>query len=440
MNKKFLLTSLFALGFAGPAMAATTVNSFPDPQAESPAEVLPDRIYTGAATYGNIHVYSGDVWAVAQYIRTSCDVTPGNYLETCSADSGATNSAVSCLNGYYCPGGLYEYQEGSVGLEQCPNGYNSSDSNAVADVQCYKACVKPAGATTMKGHAYYGYGMSTCEPVGCVQGWTMNSGSSVSMNSATIGNGFACFYVQTLDNGNYSRNYDSSSCPEDSGAVGIVMGEASFYDMSSSNNLPGEWAVNYGYQHGSVRGIARLSEVSGTPASAGVNSASNVNPTIKTMAELGAEGGNNCYCTITGYRPYTDQGNPQKDKWHIVNSSWAYAGTSNSLGACAGSCASVMRTVGANDLVYRSALLGSITSVQVPATCAANNITIVWNAIIEDKLGLAGGGSMTWIGNNTASSNVSYDGDIATPTNALQKPGKTFSGWRFSTTAAPAEQ
>jgi len=420
MNKKFLLTSLIALGFTGPAVAATTIDSFPDPEATAPGEVLPDRIYRNAAVFDNIHVYSGDVYAVAQYINDMYEIAAGKYLTSSSADS-----ATICTSGYYCPGGSFEYAEGPIGRIDCSTltgGYNSSDSGSITSAQCYKTCATTGKAGSMTGKDYYGYGMSTCEPASCVKGWTLKSGKTESTNlDSAVGNQKGFFSAHTIDNGSYVKNFDSVAYTEDSSANGeYVMDSAAFYDMDSK---PGEWAVEYGYLHGAVRGMARLSEVAGTAASAAVDSAAPVNPSLKTTENLGAERGSYCYCNVTGYRPYNNIGEPEKDKWRLVTSLWAYAGANaSSLGGCAATCAGTMAGTNSNQLVYRSALLGSITNVRVLSECVANSITVHWTGATPAQISATSAGSAV------------YGGNIKTPSGydtSDVPPGQKFAGWKF---------
>ncbi|MBR5354870.1 MAG: hypothetical protein IK122_01965 [Alphaproteobacteria bacterium] len=413
MDKKSVLTSIIALGFVTPAIA------------DFPADGLmkANQVYTGAAIHENMGVYEGTVYANAVYEEAVYNLLPGTYLpagETAVAD---------CISGYYCPGSdtAVTYSDSAQGLTQCPNGYNSSDSGASSSFQCYKACDSAnfPNATAVSGHDYYAFGFDTCEATACAAGWhlagqsdTTTTGSfetyighatGHAVNSAywTPDGGFGWDYYGYDAGNDNGYTVDSSSSEEN------VVTDPRFYDMDGVLGH-GLWATGYGRGRGWVRGTARLSETTGNLATA------NSTPTlIGTTAQLGGEGGTNCWCNITGYRWYGNE-NPEASPWYPAISSWAYAGIAGSLGACTLNCAAQMSQDDDASLSFRYALFQSVTAHE-PAKCVANTITINWS-----------GTSAAEINANQAGS-AYYGGDVRTPRSATPVEGKIFQGWMFST-------
>ena len=396
-HKRFLLTSFLALGFAYPAMA------------------------------------------VSEY-----QVSAGEYLP-----AGAT-AVADCIPGYYCPGldSPVGYDAGQAqGLTQCPSGYSSSDSGASSQAQCYKACnvADFPHAQSVSGNDYFAFGADTCTVDSCVAGWHVVAASTNTTDfqqyiGGVTGHAVNSAYIDAA-NGQYYHNYNSEYDPllancEDSGTCNSAISaqEAPFYGMASNGADAGLglWAVGYGAGNGFVRGIARLSETSGSEATASTA------PSLKTTAQLGDEGGTNCYCNITGYRLWIDSSvAADANPWGPATSSWAYAGTANSLGSCASMCASKMSSTDTADLSFRSALMGSVQSTSV-ASCVANTITINWNGVGGNQK--ADGTTMSNYNGttHTGSSSVNYGKNVVTPTTPWAPIGKRFKGWRFST-SAPTE-
>ena len=423
MKKSQYLTSIVVLSFAMPAFA------------DFPADGLmqENQIYTGAAIYANLGAYEGTVYANAQYADAAYNLLPGTYLpagETAVAD---------CISGYYCPGSdtAVTYSDSAQGLTQCPNGYNSSDSEASSAGQCYRTCSSAAHAASMTGNDYYGFSADTCEVATCVAGWhvkprsddntafqmyLVSNNTGTALNSGYITDG-GVFYNSFNSDQYYSQinnsNSENSGSSYENSAVAnsniSTLSSASFYNMENV----GEWAVGYGYYHGFVRGTARLASVDNA-----VVATASTPPTVRTTAQLGNGSGTGCYCNITGYAPWT--GGPSsplsETSWKIATSSWAYVGGSySSLGSCAYSCAAYMAQGDAASLSFRFALFQTVMAYE-PAKCVANTITINWN-----------GTSAAEINANQAGS-AYYGGDVRTPRSATPVPGKIFQGWMFSAT------
>ncbi len=389
MNKKIFLTSIIALGFACPAMA----ESFP-----SDGSMLENKTYDGAATYDNTGVYDGDVTAQAYYDWDLLSPTAGQYLP-----QGAT-AVATCTTGSFCPGATDIHYDNTQdqGITSCStvgdNSFTSSDVGASANTDCYKACnianmgangsiANIAHAATLTGNDYYGSGADTCEPATCVAGWHVKPGLNL---STTIGNRVGESYGYVDNAGTFT---------ESGGSHG-----QSFYGISGNNT----WATYYDSTSGMVTGAGRCSNVSGTGLWNGASSASDI--TTHTTAELGAEGGQYCYCNVTGYTPAGGTLQSLSSPWLFSNDAYnAAMCTSN----CAYNCAFGMREGGQ----FRAAMLGSVgTSL---ASCEANTINITWK-----------GATQAAIDANNAGSTV-YEGDIRTPSEAESVTGKHFVGWKF---------
>ena len=86
-----------------------------------------------------------------------------------------------CLDGYYCPGGTYTFNEyNDQGISPCPDGYTGSETGASSDSQCYMSCI-PANlnidyAVEFSGKDYYGTGIDTCVVTKCLAGYHVDNG------------------------------------------------------------------------------------------------------------------------------------------------------------------------------------------------------------------------------------------------------------------------
>ena len=422
MEKKLLLTSIVALSFAMPAFA----ENFP-----SNGLMLENKTYDNAATYTNLSTYTGPVYANAEYEDDTYELLPGTYLPENS------DAVAQCESGYYCPGSSEPIiNNGSAqGLTQCPSGYRiGSDPNATSAYQCYKNCDLAAfpNATSVSGHDYYGFN-DTCAVDSCVAGWSKVDGSNTTSSfgqyiKSNAENAVAAVdSVYIGDDGSfaYVHYVTDSSTPGDPGTYqsgwsdqDYIADEPSFYGLSGNGNVPGSWAVGFGTNAGFVRGMARLSTVSGTAATT-----SNP-PTTKTTSELGAEGGTNCWCNITGYRFFMNESEP----WGTAASAWAYAGTAGSVGTCGRKCADLMNA----SVSFRMGLLNTVTSTTSASKCQKNTITVYWNGVGSnlkaDGTAMSNYSSST----HTGSTTVEYNGSVVTPKDTWAPTGQRFKGWRFS--------
>ena len=400
MKEKIFLTSALAMGFVAPVFAEpSNTGEFP-----STGLMQEDYTYTNAATADNMDsVYEGTVNAVAEYDIIDYIVNAGQYLP---ADS---ETVITCPAGSYCPGisGNVQYNQSSdQGIQTCPTGYANSADGASSDTQCYRQCsgnVTIEHATGVTGNDYYGNGVDTCEPTGCVNGWHLKSGISGSELATAIGTGEGENSAYISANGTFDeKNHDGQ------GAKGQA-----YYGLTDNNT----WAVYYANDKGMLTGQARCSTQAGDN-----NGYTWTNPTITANLtdETGQEGAGYCYCNVTGYTP--NGGTMQ-----AVLSSWVfrdYYGGSNGASSCARSCANLCASYmsytysGSNALAFRAAVVGSVQPGL--AMCEANVININWNDVDPEYAGQNNEGTAT------------YGSDVRTPVKAATKKGQTFRGWRFS--------
>ncbi|MBQ0013693.1 MAG: hypothetical protein KBS86_03975 [Proteobacteria bacterium] len=401
MTQKLFLTSAIAMGFVAPAFADPTyTDAFPDD-----GYMQEDYTYTNAATADNMDdVYEGTVNAVAEYDIVDYILSAGQYLP---ADS---ETPTTCPAGSFCSGiGEVQYNETSAqGIATCPTGFGSSAAGATSANECYRQCsgnVEIEHATGVTGNDYYGTGIDTCEPTGCVNGWHIKAGLNL---ADTIGNESGSYDYASIDNTGYLSYAGMNS--------GVVH-DAAFFNLNTNNH--NTWATYYNNGKGMLMGQGRCSTQAGsngwyTDGQYDDNGDwSNTTKVSSLTDETGQEGAKYCYCNVTGYTP--DGGTLQS-----LSSPWVfyhnYGG--DCAVVCTGQCVYYMRVTDSRYLAFRAALLGSVQP--TPAMCEANTITINWsNADAED------------ISANNAGT-ATYGSDVRTPVKAETIKGKTFKGWKFS--------
>jgi len=385
MKKYLFLTSAITLCTICPAMAET----FP-----TNGLMQENKTYDNAAIDTNMDgVYEDSVNAVAQYENMTFTLTAGNYLPANS------ETITQCPAGSFCDGsaGTVNYSSTAQGIQGCPSGYESSLAGATSNEQCYRACsgnVEIAHASGVTGNDYYGNGVDTCEPTGCVHGWHKKNGLNVQTavgqvageNSAYVNN--AGSFIESGNNGQ------------------------AYYGFASGDK--NKWAVDYG-SNGFIYGQGRCSTRAG--AANTWTSTYNVisdNFVSSLTDETGEEGAQYCYCNVTGYK--ANGGTLQS-----LSSPWVFnydnGDASNCASRCAYRCAAYMRGTDTNYLAFRAALLGSVGT--SPASCEANTITINWNGTTQTEIDANNAGTAT------------YGEAIRTPRSATHVPGKNFTGWLF---------
>ena len=115
---------------------------------------------------------------------------------------------------------------------------------------------------------------------------------------------------------------------------------------------------------------------------------------------------NHCYCQLNEYTPVSGSVRSVSTPWVYLD----YYGE-QCFYLCVDMCAEALYY----NREYRSTILNLVPTGL--ATCEPNTITINWSDVDGED--------------NPFATNVTYDGDIATPVKAATYPGKTFIGWRF---------
>ncbi len=387
---KTKLISVLALIVAMPAIAETsnTESTFPVP----PAQMQADTTYTGAATYANLHSYTGPVAATANYIDNNYTVNAGQYLP-----SGG-EAVTTCTAGNFCPGlqSPVQYSETlNQGLESCPNGYPNSAAGATANTECYTVCTVAnaniAHASTVSGNDYYGAGTDTCVPTACDNGYHLNSGApNLTETIGVTGGGTAFGSI------NHSGTYSA---------------EGSTSQATYGISAPDTFGLDYGSTKGRITGRALCStQVGDNQDGAYTNPTTNATMT----PEFDTQGAEYCYCTIDSYT--SPEGASQS-----LSAPWVFNNTYGSASVCASDCASgcagtLLYDFGAG-LAFRAAVFNSIPS--GAPSCEANTIQITWGDTDAADVTANDAGQCT------------FGGDIRTPVKAVHKKGKTFVGWTF---------
>lgn len=461
MNKKLILTSMLALGIATPAMALspdiTSSSTFPDATATPPQYMQANYRYLNAAIGNNMDsVYSGTVYAIAEYVKRTVGITPGYYQRGGTTDPEdqvlcPANSDAS-VAGYYCPGAeSVAFSEQDQILESCPNDYPLVGSGASLKTQCYKTCVKPVGATAMIGADHWGAGFDTCEPQSCESGYsyighTSGIGGSDALEQFGGGSG-------TLDDSNYAYYYNASGTTTSAGTTSLFPRgtDASYLRMSSTDiAVTNDWVVRhgdgvssdyrvYGKAYCADPYIGVMQNAKGTQELA---LDPRLAPTQATTAQFGGTSGTACFCKLNGFYS-TAAGS----RWQALESKWMYAQTMSTANACNTHCAETCAGLvaeGKPDYPYMQSGDGAwVTNLfasasgSILAKCEANTIKVKWYAnwgrtqaeIAEAIAGIATNNAGT----------VTYGGDVYTPAVQPKDPvGYIFKGWRFSKTAPEA--
>lgn len=214
MNKTRLLTSVAVFGvFSMPAMADIASN------AES-----------ATCDSGTIGVSSGSTVLEALWTAQTKNCDAGTYLNSTTAN------CTPCPAGSFCAGGNYTYDGSNVGLTgTCPTDY-TSDANATAQSECYRACTTDdiAHSTAVSGKYYYGDN-NQCAATGCETGYHVKTLyddiESINPTNSTWAwidtDGFAAAGNTTTNTQAYYNLLDSNSWSVDFDGFGIIQGVAS---------------------------------------------------------------------------------------------------------------------------------------------------------------------------------------------------------------------
>ena len=317
-----------------------------------------------------------------------CDLTDyvcgvGQYFDTTTA------TCVQCTSNNYCPGGTYNVESQTNGLNSCPNGYGLSAAGASADTDCYRTCTTGdvAHSLAVSGGYYYGDN-NRCSATSCAAGWHVKNGTDFTDPSNVPSNPANSAYAYVNLNG--VTGYGP-------GQASPAQYTAGYYGISAN----GTWGATF-TDYGDIRGNAYCSAQPNT-ANSGYG--------VSSMGVLsGATGeAKYCWCQIDGLRP------TGSDSWENLSSpSWVFYGTvgPGSGSGCVSLCANVCAGTSQNmRFDFRNVLF---STVYIPASCEANNIVINWynEQILHDT------------------NQCTYNETITLPEQP-NKTGYTFSGWKI---------
>ena len=424
-----------------PVFAEVAGDAFP-----SNGYMLENKTYANAATYGNMGVYDGAVTATAEYDDILYQISAGTYLP-----AGSEGELETCPENSYCPGDVdVTYNETTdQGISSCPSGYPNSAAGASSNTQCYTACTVNSAniehATAVDGNDYYDTDADTCVATACENGYhtyeTMRvieqtplidvdytvagndywyiSADGTSSNADTYGLTENNTWASAFD---YGVVYGRASCqatPHDPGIEYIMANLSGLQnatmspDQVRSDLTPIVGAAKANYMADVVAGIA-----DGTKDKEDFYEAWYVVFGASQDALFSTtDTGEYCYCQMTGFQ------SGSSSVVDIASAPWVFRINYGSAGLCANLCASNCALYLHNDTtnarMFRGAVFGALDFV-AGGTCAANEITINWTDATDEDIAANNAGMCT------------YGGDIRTPVAAVEKPGKTFVGWKFS--------
>ncbi len=417
--------------------------------------MLEDMVYEEAATYGNMGVYDGTVTATAEYDDILYQIGAGTYLP-----AGSEGNLEICPANSYCPGDVdVTYNETTdQGISSCPSGYPNSAAGASSDTQCYTACTVSSAniehATAVDGNDYYNTDADTCAATACEGGYHVD-GSVVRVIEQTplidvdytvAGNGHGSIradgtssnadtYGLTENNTwaaefDYGIVYGRASCqatPHDPGIEYILANETGLLnatmspDQVRSDLTPIVGAAKANYMADVVAGIA-----DGSKDKEDFYEAMYVVFGLSKDALFSTtDTGQYCYVQMTGFQSASsaENGYNISDAVSVTAAPWVICAGYGTADFCARNCASFcansLHKADTDYRVFRGVVFGTL-DFSVAGTCAANEITINWTDATDEDIAANNAGMCT------------YGGDIRTPVAAMEKPGKTFVGWKFS--------
>ncbi len=408
--------------------------------------MLENKTYVNAATQQNIGVYDGTVTATAEYEDILYQIGAGMYLPAGSVD------AEQCPANSYCPG-LTDatYNESAAqGATSCPSGYPNSAAGASSNTQCYTTCTVNSAniehATAVAGNDYYNTDADTCSATACENGYHVNETTGIVEQTPLIdvdytvaGNGWGYIsadgsktskadtyglteYNTWASKFGYGVVYGRASCQStlhDPGLEYIMANQSGVLnatmspDQVRSDLTPIVGVAKANYFADIVAGIA-----DGTKGEEDFwDAVSVVFGKFKDALFSTTDTGQHCYCQMTGFK------SGSSSVVDIASAPWVLFGGYDSAdkcaNSCANSCASYLQGGGTFHRGFRGAMYGALDFV-AGGTCAANEITINWTDATDEDIAANNAGMCT------------YGGDIRTPVAAMEKPGKTFVGWKFS--------
>ena len=369
LKKKLFLTSALCMAFACPAFA-----------------VDGNELIENGDTCNNTNLGTYEGTANVEAIWT---LDPRTCTAGQSYDS-TTNTCITCTAGNYCPGGTFNVNSETNGLNACPSGYALSESGAGSSTDCYRQCSTNdvAHSTGVSGGYYYGDN-NQCSATSCAQGWhlkqpDLSQYTNTSPTTSETGN----YAIITGDGDSFSRIQEEN---------------ATYFGITQ----PMEWGNNLGFYQ--AKGSVRCSLVPGDDSTYQARVATGTVPD-----DLGT--GFYCWTHITAVRAN------DLEEWKETESKWVFISDYHSAEQCMSGC---MYDIGGRfgkSMEFRDTLFTN-TTVIGPATCEANNIALKW---YNDNTEV--------VPENNAAEQCIYNETITVPTNEPSKTGYTFGGWKLRTT------
>ena len=355
---------------------------------------------------------------------TALDAVWNIVNQTCSAGQYfdmTTATCVTCTANSYCPGGTYNVESQTNGLNSCPSGYGLSASGAGAQTDCYRNCTTSdvAHSTGVTGGYYYGDN-NQCGATSCAPGWHLKAGNDLATQFSVNFGGIV--YMSESNDG--TTSYD-----------GYDYGHTDFNTYKDIAGLEnGEWSTllvsgrDGGPFFTAIKGRAICSTQRGYRDTINNNDDGWNNPT--TFANLTDErtqtaGAKYCYCALTGYKELGSNTSTYEDvlsnnSFTAITSSWVFVEETGDSGQCGEVCTERCAegpTYGDRDL-FRAMFATVAPSL---ASCEANTINITWynEGSVHDE--------------NTCT----YAESVTLPETDPQRTGYNFTGWTVRPASTP---
>ena len=329
--------------------------------------------------------------AIWNIVNKTCN--PGQYFDMTTA------TCVTCSANSYCPGGTYNVESQTNGLNSCPIEYGLSATGTSTQTDCYRTCTTNdvAHSTGVSGGYYYGNN-NQCVATSCAAGWHL---TSFLEDEYAAANNPSAEFALIHPNGEYYKWPNSD-----------------FQQSENGLTQPNTWAVKYDSM-GIVYGAALCSK---TPGDSNGSTWSNPTTFNSLTDESGQDGARYCYCKITGYKPVSGNMQSLSRAWIFFEDKQSQSGcSSSSSGYCTYQCATYAMGGGVIADKFRPALFAAGTSSL--ASCEANTINIKWynEGNVHDE--------------NTCT----YAESVTLPETDPQRTGYNFTGWTVRPNTTPNE-
>ena len=205
MKNKIFLTSALCMTFACPAFA-----------------VDGNELIENGDTCNNTNLGTYEGTANVEAIWT---LDPRTCTAGQSYDS-TTNTCITCTAGNYCPGGTFNVNSLTDGINACPNGYALSATGAGADTDCYRTCTTSdvAHSASVSGGYYYGNN-NQCSAESCANGWHLKPGLSLDPSTSPTNSAYG--YLKAPNQYTPNPTFDTGGSQ--------VQHDAAFYGIDGNN-------------------------------------------------------------------------------------------------------------------------------------------------------------------------------------------------------------